>query len=105
MLQAPPNMAKFISIEAAAGTGKTYILNLILATVRQFGHIAVATASTGIAAILLIGGTTAHSRFAIPINGLDEVEAIFIHAQDCECTCRNVGMNVGYPSRIAYLEI
>ena len=79
MLSAPPHIAKFISIEAAAGTGKTYILNLILATVRQFGDIAVATASTGIAAILLTGGTTAHSRFAIPISGLDEIEALLLY--------------------------
>jgi len=39
-----------------------------LATVRKQGKIALATASSGIAALLLPGGRTAHSRFKIPIN-------------------------------------
>ena len=39
-----------------------------MATVRKQGKIALATASSGIAALLLPGGRTAHSRFKIPIN-------------------------------------
>lgn len=45
MLLARNTDTKFMSIEAAAGTGKTFILNLILAMVRQAGDIAIATAS------------------------------------------------------------
>src|SRR6266496_3618922 len=44
------------------------LMNLVLAKVRSDGDIALATASSGIAATLLDGGTMAHSRFKIPID-------------------------------------
>lgn len=44
------------------GAGKTFIINLMLARVRSQGRIALAMASSGIAALLLDGGTTAYSR-------------------------------------------
>ena len=50
------------------GTGKTYLINLILAKVRLQGDIALATASSGIAATLLAGGRTAHSTFRLPLD-------------------------------------
>ena len=50
------------------GTGKTFLINLLLAKVRLEGHIALATASSGIAATLLTGGRTAHSAFHLPLN-------------------------------------
>ena len=40
----------------------------LLATVRSKGQIALATASCGVAASILPGGRTAHSRFKIPIH-------------------------------------
>ena len=55
-------------LEGFGGTGKTFVINLVLAKVRSEGRIALATASSGIAATLLDGGTTAHSRFKIPID-------------------------------------
>lgn len=45
--------------------------NLLLDTVRARGEVALAVASTGVAALLMEGGTTAHSRFKIPIHGDD----------------------------------
>ena len=48
-------------LEGFGGTGKTFLINLILAKVYSDGGIALATASSGIAATLLDGGTTAHS--------------------------------------------
>src|SRR5436190_18863780 len=45
-----------------------FLINLVLAKVRSDEGIALATASSGIAATLLDGGTTAHSRFKIPID-------------------------------------
>ena len=48
-------------LDAPGGTGKTFILNLLLARVRMDNKIALAVASSGIAAILLKGGRTAHS--------------------------------------------
>src|SRR5438876_8311797 len=55
-------------LEGFGGTGKTFLINLVLAKVRSDGCIALATASSGIAATLLDGGTTAHSQFKIPID-------------------------------------
>ena len=48
-------------LDAPGGTGKTFLLNLLLAKVRQCGQIAIAMASSGIAATLLDGGRTVHS--------------------------------------------
>ncbi|XP_048514974.1 LOW QUALITY PROTEIN: ATP-dependent DNA helicase pif1-like [Athalia rosae] len=50
------------------GTGKTFITNLILAKVRSQGKLALAVASSGIAATLLAGGRTAHSTFKLPLT-------------------------------------
>ncbi|XP_062075969.1 uncharacterized protein LOC133780107 [Humulus lupulus] len=55
-------------IDGPGGTGKTYLYRAILAPVRSRGMIALATASSGVAAILLPGGRTAHSRFKIPLT-------------------------------------
>ena len=52
---------------ASAGTGKTFTINTIIHLLRGRGKIALAVASSGIAAILLLGGRTAHSLFKIPI--------------------------------------
>ncbi|XP_018444644.1 uncharacterized protein LOC108816573 [Raphanus sativus] len=50
------------------GTGKTFLWRLLSAAVRVRGEICLNVASSGIASLLLNGGRTAHSRFAIPIN-------------------------------------
>ena len=55
-------------LDAPDGTGKTFLINLILAKIRSEGKIALATASSGIAATLLTGGHTLHSTFKIPLD-------------------------------------
>ncbi|XP_014786386.1 ATP-dependent DNA helicase pif1 [Octopus bimaculoides] len=55
-------------LDAPGGTGKTLLINLLLAKVRQKKKIALAVASSGIAATLLTGGRTAHSTFKLPLN-------------------------------------
>ena len=50
------------------GTGKTFLINLILSKVRSQRKIALATALSGIASTLLISGRTLHSRCKIPLN-------------------------------------
>ena len=55
-------------LDGPGGTGKTFLQNILLAHVRKQGKVALAVASTGIAATLLEGGRTAHSRFKIPLN-------------------------------------
>ncbi|KAK8935753.1 hypothetical protein KSP39_PZI013236 [Platanthera zijinensis] len=54
-------------IDGPGGSGKTFLYRVLLAHLRRDGHIVLATASSGIAATLLPGGTTAHLRFKIPI--------------------------------------
>jgi hypothetical protein len=62
---------KLIFVDGPGGTGKTFLYSVMLASVRgraPGGRIALAVASSGIAALLLTGGRTAHSRFKIPIK-------------------------------------
>ena len=47
------NRGGFFFVDAPGGTGKTFVINLLLATVRQDKSIALAVASSGIAATLL----------------------------------------------------
>ncbi|XP_016497300.1 uncharacterized protein LOC107816128 [Nicotiana tabacum] len=58
-------------IDGPRGTRKTFLYRALLATVRSMGYIALATATSGVAASILPGGRTAHSRFKIPID-IDE---------------------------------
>ncbi|KAG5563862.1 hypothetical protein RHGRI_000157 [Rhododendron griersonianum] len=58
-------------IDGPGGSGKTYLYRALLATIRSNGMIALATATSGVAASILPGGRTAHSRFKIPIDGND----------------------------------
>ncbi|XP_072087869.1 uncharacterized protein [Arachis hypogaea] len=55
-------------VDGPGGAGKTFLYRAIIADLRIKGHIVLVTASSGIAATLLPGGRTAHSRFKIPIN-------------------------------------
>ncbi|XP_019191668.1 PREDICTED: uncharacterized protein LOC109186192 [Ipomoea nil] len=49
------------------GTGKTFLWKTISVALRSKGEIVLNVASSGIASLLLPGGRTAHSRFAIPL--------------------------------------
>ena len=68
----PSDISHAFFVDGLGGAGKTFLYNTILSTVRaNRGGIGIAVASSGIAALLLEGGRTAHSRFQIPINELD----------------------------------
>jgi hypothetical protein len=54
-------------LHGPGGTGKTYLYNTLCYELRSQGKIVLCVASSGIAALLLKGGRTAHSRFKIPI--------------------------------------
>ena len=60
-------LQRLFFINAPGGYGKTFLIETLLCTVRGLGQIALAVASSGIAAELLEGGWTAHSCFRIPI--------------------------------------
>jgi hypothetical protein len=59
----------FFFVDGKGGTGKTFLYNTLLAGVRSMPgfRIALASATSGVAALLLEGGRTAHSLFGIPI--------------------------------------
>ncbi|XP_019149843.1 PREDICTED: uncharacterized protein LOC109146643 [Ipomoea nil] len=50
------------------GTGKIFLWKTISAALRSKGEVVLNVASSGIASLLLLGGRTAHSRFAIPLG-------------------------------------
>ncbi len=59
---------EFFFLDAPGGTGKTFLISLVLARIRSQNNIALAIASSGIAATLLDGGRTAHSALKLPSN-------------------------------------
>ncbi|XP_050065533.1 uncharacterized protein LOC126554507 [Aphis gossypii] len=62
------NTGGLFFLDAPGGTGKTFVISLILATIRSRCDIALALASSGILATLLDGGRTAHSALKLPLN-------------------------------------
>ncbi|XP_058784536.1 uncharacterized protein LOC131659346 [Vicia villosa] len=62
------NKPGFFFLYGYGGTGKTYIWRSMSAALRSKGEIVITVASSGIAALLIPGGRTEHSRFCIPIN-------------------------------------
>jgi hypothetical protein len=55
-------------LHGPGGTGKTYIYNTLCCFLHGQHKIIICVASSGIAALLIIGGRTSHSCFKIPIN-------------------------------------
>ncbi|XP_074560285.1 uncharacterized protein LOC141816402 [Curcuma longa] len=55
-------------IDGPGGTGKTFLYRALLVTLRSQGFTAIAVATSGVAASVLPGGRTAHSRFKIPLH-------------------------------------
>jgi PIF1-like helicase len=55
-------------IQGPAGTGKTFLYRALCHHLHAQKKIVLCVASSGIAALLLPGGTTAHSRFKIPLK-------------------------------------
>ncbi|CAL5377408.1 unnamed protein product [Camellia sinensis] len=55
-------------VDGPGGTSKNFLYRALLAAICSEGSIAIATASTRIAAANLPGGRTAHSRFKIPLD-------------------------------------
>jgi ATP-dependent DNA helicase PIF1 len=70
VLNAVANAPRLFVLQGPGGTGKTFVENNLLAKIRSLGKIALAVASSRIAAILLSGGRTAHSRFKLPVKNV-----------------------------------
>ena len=63
-------------MDAPGGTGKTFLISLLRAEIRSKNGIALAIASSGIAATLLDGGRTAHSAFKLLLNIQNNPDAV-----------------------------
>jgi hypothetical protein len=59
-------------VDGFGGTGKTFLWNALSFRLRFEGKIVLNVASSGIASLLLPGGRTAHSQFAIPLILVEE---------------------------------
>ena len=68
------NSGNFFFIDAPGGTGKTYLLNAIIEKLTHQNKNVCPTASSGVAAILLKGGGTLHSKMKIPFVISDEMD-------------------------------
>ncbi|KAE8251462.1 hypothetical protein A4X13_0g3984 [Tilletia indica] len=79
----PAPSTRLFFINGPGGCGKTFVENTLLARVRGQGRIALAVAASGIAALMLDGGRTAHNRFKIPFL-LDGDSVCAIRAQSGE---------------------
>lgn len=55
-------------VYGSGGCGKTFLWKTLICRLRSKGQIVLPVASSGIAATLLPGGRTAHSRFHIPLK-------------------------------------
>jgi ATP-dependent DNA helicase PIF1 len=55
-------------VDRPSGTGKTFLYEALLAKVRSENKLAMATATSGVAASIMPSGRTAHSRFKIPLT-------------------------------------
>ena len=55
-------------LDAPGGCGKTFTLNALIDAVQGQGNVVLPVATSGIAAQLLTGGTTAHSTFKFPLH-------------------------------------
>jgi len=62
------NQPGVIFIYGYGGTGKTFIWRALSSAFRSRGEIVLTVASSGIMALLIRGGRTAHSRFGIPFT-------------------------------------
>jgi hypothetical protein len=72
-------------LDGPGGSGKTFIECLSLAYVCSQGRVAIAVASSGIAALLLQNGQTAHHCFQIPLE-LKPTSTCSIGAQSDQAT-------------------
>uniref|UniRef100_A0A0M3IC53 ATP-dependent DNA helicase n=1 Tax=Ascaris lumbricoides TaxID=6252 RepID=A0A0M3IC53_ASCLU len=85
---------RYFFLQGAGGTGKTHVYNLIIRLLRLRGDATIAVAFTGIAATLLINGTTVHSRFRLPFQVQhDSVSTIKADSDEAE-TIRNAKLIV-----------
>ncbi|GBN18473.1 hypothetical protein AVEN_125403-1 [Araneus ventricosus] len=76
-------------LDASGGTGKTFLFNVLSAQTQKDKKVAIAVASSGIAATLLDDGRTPHSVLQLPLNIAHEETPVCNITKNSE-RCRNV---------------
>ena len=66
------NLGKLFFLNGLGGTGKLFVYNTVCAKLHSDSAIVLCVSSSGISALLLQGGQTAHSMFKIPVQNLHE---------------------------------
>ncbi|GKC94109.1 DNA helicase [Tanacetum coccineum] len=66
------NQHELLFVYGHGGTGKTFLWKTIISPLRSQGKIVLVVASSGIVSLLLPAGRTAHSRFKLPLDLIDE---------------------------------
>ena len=72
------NKGGLFMIDAPAGTGKSFTQCAIAAHIRAQRKLVLCTASSGIAALILPGGLTAHSTFRLPFGHKSEIKVVYV---------------------------
>ncbi|XP_053213304.1 uncharacterized protein LOC128396721 [Panonychus citri] len=76
---------RIIFIDGAGGTGKTFIYNCLIDWMVGLNETVIPVAWTGMAATLLKGGRTSHSRFGLPLTFLEtSVSKISVQSKEAE---------------------
>jgi PIF1-like helicase len=65
-------------VDGPGGTGKTFLYSTLMHVLRGEGKVVIPVAFTGIAAALLDGGRTSHSRFRLPVPLTRESTSLLI---------------------------
>ncbi|KAJ1519104.1 hypothetical protein ONE63_011345 [Megalurothrips usitatus] len=65
---APARRARTLFLDGPGGYGRTQVLKVIVSHVRSQGKVALCVASSGIAALNMEGGTTAHNMYRLPLD-------------------------------------
>ncbi|KAK9873683.1 hypothetical protein WA026_023683 [Henosepilachna vigintioctopunctata] len=74
---------RYFYLQGSGGTGKTYLYNTLISTLTSQDIPVIAVAFTGIAALLLKNGRTAHSAFRLPLNlGPDSHSSITAQSEE-----------------------
>ncbi|XP_074351964.1 uncharacterized protein LOC141691119 [Apium graveolens] len=76
------NYGGLFFVYGSGGCGKTYLWKTLITKLRSKSKIVLSVASSGIAATLMPGGRTAHSRFKIPIVLDDHFTCTISHKAD-----------------------
>ncbi|XP_017250504.1 uncharacterized protein LOC108221116 [Daucus carota subsp. sativus] len=79
-------------VYGSGGCGKTYVWKTLIYKLRSLGQILLPVASSGIAATLMPGGRTAHSRFKIPIMLDDYSSCAITHDSNIAELIRNTSL-------------